>query len=228
MTFMSKMGQFGGTQVIEVIARLLQSADQSMKLAQTTEVATAPFPAPPGNDDRMLQTGEPAGIRMVHDMLLGEIMVRRGMILSEHINEALHVARESGLQFGEALLKIGAATWPQIEDALQYQDSCRQLVEGVSERRQQNNAPRPATKLKFKISADSELQNGLRLVSDALLGDVLMKNKAITQEQLDLGLQNQRATGLRIGEALVNLGFCDWRDVDYAIQVQGQMRRYAS
>ena len=48
--------------------------------------------------------------RVISDMLLGEVMVRMGHIQSEHIDKALEVQRQTGLKFGEALVKLGVAT----------------------------------------------------------------------------------------------------------------------
>ena len=39
------------------------------------------------------------------------------------------------------------------------------------------------------------------------LGELLVKADRITPEQLDMGLQNQRSNGGRLGSSLVELGF---------------------
>ena len=45
------------------------------------------------------------------------------------------------------------------------------------------------------------------------LGELLVKAERITPEQLDMGLQNQRTNGGRIGSSLVDLGFIDDMDL---------------
>ena len=42
----------------------------------------------------------------------------------------------------------------------------------------------------------------------------------ITREQLKQGLEHQRNTGSRIGEALVELRYITWNDLDEAIHIQ--------
>ena len=41
------------------------------------------------------------------------------------------------------------------------------------------------------------------------LGELLVKAERITPEQLDMGLQNQRQGGGRLGSSLVELGFIE-------------------
>ncbi len=78
------------------------------------------------------------------------------------------------------------------------------------------------------MKLDLDKEDGLKLMQDALLGEVMLRNRLITREQLEESLRHQRATGTRIGEALVDLKLCSWSDVEYALQLQTQMRRYAS
>ena len=73
--------------------------------------------------------------------------------------------------------------------------------------------------------AGSDLSS-LRLMSDVLLGEILIERGIISKQQLEHGLSTQRATGMRIGEALVNHGFCGWDQVEMGIRIQGQRRRY--
>ena len=47
----------------------------------------------------------------------------------------------------------------------------------------------------------------------AQLGEILLKSNIITQEQLDKALQEQKATGGRLGEHLIKLGYCTEDDI---------------
>src|SRR5579863_4024497 len=53
-----------------------------------------------------------------------------------------------------------------------------------------------------------------------LLGEILIKRKKITREQLDSALQAQKEKGGYIGEILVNFGFLDERDIVVALVIQ--------
>ena len=55
------------------------------------------------------------------DGLLGEVMVRMGMIGRERIDEALLIQRATGARFGEAMVETGAITWEQLNSALSEQ-----------------------------------------------------------------------------------------------------------
>ena len=113
--------------------------------------------------------------------------------------------------------------WQQLEAGLNYQDNCRQVVENFAGRK-------PVTKKDISQKAETVRSleaNGLRLISDVLLGEILIDDGRLTKDQVIGALEVQRATGLRIGEVLVQIGACDWDDVQYGVQVQGQIRRYA-
>ncbi|HED64289.1 MAG TPA: hypothetical protein ENJ09_01920 [Planctomycetes bacterium] len=171
----------------------------------------------------------------IGQMLLGEIMLRRGMIREADIDAALEFKRNSGLPFGECLVRIGAATQHQVETALAYQDECRRLVEGIAERRvpaavggsSLNPEPASANKLELskpKFGGESKGGGGLRLVSDCLLGEVMAECGLVTEEDVQKALASQRVTGMRMGEALVDLGCCTWDDVQRGIEIQRRRR----
>jgi hypothetical protein len=55
------------------------------------------------------------------------------------------------------------------------------------------------------------------------LGALLMREKLITPEQLELALADQQATGLRLGELLVDWGWVDSGAVSRALAEQYEM-----
>jgi len=272
ISYLAHMGRIGGSEVRSVVARLIEtaakvitdgaSAVSSQDAAEAAAAATralgttlgqaaAPAPTPaPVNEDRGPSTS--ASVRVISDMLLGEVMVRMGHIRSEHIEKALEVQRQTGLKFGEALVKLGVTTWEQVQAGLRYQDGCRQVVENfVDARTQDGKSKEPQKNGLNPTGAPKELELGkpkldlaapssrgldvagpkgdlssLRLMSDVLLGEILIERGIITKAQLEKGLGTQRATGMRIGEALVNHGFCGWDQIEMGIRVQGQRRKY--
>jgi hypothetical protein len=58
-----------------------------------------------------------------------------------------------------------------------------------------------------------------------VLGEVLIRLGSITRDQLERGLQVQRAANLHIGEALVESGAASWDQVKKGLEVQRRLRR---
>jgi hypothetical protein len=74
-------------------------------------------------------------------------------------------------------------------------------------------------------------EGGLRLVGQVseekgrLLGEIMIQLGFCTRDQLNAALRLHKATGVRIGEALVNSGATSWEKVKRAISVQGQINK---
>ncbi len=231
MTYVTQQGGVGGAQVLEVVGRLIESAIEEVgEDTSTTAEEQHTATREPGRGLVLHGSGN-AG-QLVGDVMLGELMVRKHLILQSHVDEALRVQRMAGIHFGEALVRIGAATADQVAQALDYQDSYMNLVQGVAERRTDGRKLElpaeqdgPRTPLKLQGEDDSDGESSLRLISDVMLGDVMVRHEIISESQLSKGLQCQRGTGMRLGEALVNLGFCTWSDVKRGLERQKSMRR---
>jgi hypothetical protein len=67
---------------------------------------------------------EPADVDagLVADTQLGQVLLRRGVITREQLLEGLYVMRAAGLRIGEALQRIGAASWEEVASAVRHQD----------------------------------------------------------------------------------------------------------
>ncbi len=74
-------------------------------------------------------------------------------------------------------------------------------------------APEPSPELHLNSVAE-----------ERMLGEVMLQLGFVTRKQLELGLVTQRATDMRIGEALVSIGAATWENVREAIAVQGRLR----
>ena len=148
------------------------------------------------------------------DMMLGQILLRRGQILEEHIHQAAKVQRTTGLRMGDIFVKIGAATRAQVADALAYQAACRRTRESLP----------PEAGPSVVKSEPKGL--GLKLMGEVLLGEILVERGAITRRHLERALEVQKTTGLRLGEALVKLGATTQEHIDHALRTQSQDRRF--
>jgi len=75
------------------------------------------------------------GLKLVGEVLLGEILVERGVITRRQLERALEVQKSTGARVGEALVKLGATTMGQIENALRLQGKDRRFRGSESDTR---------------------------------------------------------------------------------------------
>lgn len=61
-------------------------------------------------------------------------------------------------------------------------------------------------------------------VDQDLLGEIMVQMHLVTRKSLERALVTQRATDMRIGEALVSIGACTWDQVNQGMSAQKQMR----
>jgi len=66
-----------------------------------------------------------------------------------------------------------------------------------------------------------------RVTEGIFLGEVLLGADMITNEQLEKALHLHHKTGLRVGEALVQLGALGEQDILDGLELQKQLRRIA-
>jgi hypothetical protein len=205
VSYLARMGALSGEDVLPIAVRLLRSA-------------AAPLAALPSSNARARAAAStPSPVELVGDMLLGQILLRRGYVTEEGIQQALELQRSQDVLFGDALIQIGAATWEQVVEGLSYQDACRRIRENFVDPTGKR-PPSPA----LLARPDS-----LKLVGEVLLGELLIERGTITRKQLERALEVQRATGARIGEALVRSGAVTWEQIESGLRIQAQLRRRA-
>lgn len=192
----------------------------SLDASRPNVVRSAPPPAPlslQGEAPRPSAEGEArerTATDTMGDMMLGQILLRRGQILEEHIHQAVKVQRTTGLRMGDIFVKIGAATRAQVADALAYQAACRRTRESLP------TEPGPP------VIKNEPKGLGLKLMGEVLLGEILIERGAITRRHLERALEVQKTTGQRLGEALVKLGATTQEHIDHALRMQSQDRRF--
>jgi len=144
------------------------------------------------------------GIRTMSELLLGQILIECEVIERPHLIEALKLQAQKGLRIGKALVKLGHLTDEQLETALQQQ---RQLA--------QDSAPDGAGQ-------------SLKQLHELTLGEILTRINAVSEEDVADAMNVQRATGKRLGEALVELGATTWERIQEAVKIQARNRENAS
>jgi hypothetical protein len=110
-------------------------------------------------------------------LLLGELLVERGLILPLELEDALAEQRATGRRLGEVLVSRGALSGAQLTRALAEQYGVELSAEATAE------------------AAPNEPWQPL--------GRMLVARETITQAQLDAALEAQRRTGRRLGDILV-------------------------
>jgi hypothetical protein len=141
------------------------------------------------------------------------------------------------------LISMGVLEHSSIEIAVRLQEqlraaNCRTQAEGQPPQpapAEEPPAARPAEPPKpekakigkpinLAMPAAAPSNRGLEIMSDSMLGQVLIRIGAITREQLERALKVQRAAGIRIGEALVEIGATNWEAVEKAVELQRDRR----
>ena len=237
VAYLARMGALAGEDVRTIAVRLLRSAAEAEGAAARELGRGTATPAAPSQRPRsfpMLQpSSQPAAALpnaasprsatdVMGDMLLGQILLQRGHILEEHIQQAMKVQRSTSMRLGDIFVKIGACSRAQVAEALSHQATIRRVRENLGE----------ADKDKDKEKGGPEKEKpalriaGLKLVGEAMLGEILVEHNVITRRQLERALEVQKQTGTRIGEALVKIGATTIDQIDQALKLQGRERRF--
>jgi len=124
--------------------------------------------------------------------LLGKILVDGDFIPSSALEAAVEGQKETNDQLGEILVRMGVLDPVDLKAVLSIQKDLASFEDAV------------------KAAA------GVRL----LLGELLIKAKRITREQLDHSLREQRNTGEKLGEVLVRLRLLQAGELDAVLAFQ--------
>jgi hypothetical protein len=227
VAYLARMGALAGDEVRTIAVRLLSSAAMAEGAASGTGTPAPPptepvhassvhkvsFAHAPSTNPQPAPRPPPSATDLVGEMMLGQILLQRGQILEEHIHQAMKVQRTTKMRIGDIFVKIGACSRAHVADALAHQASLRRV-------RQSTPPPPP------RIEKDETRGTGLKLVGEAMLGEILIELNMITRRQLERALDFQKQTGVRIGEALVKFGATTIDQIEQALKLQGSQRRF--
>ena len=132
-------------------------------------------------------------------LLLGELLVERGLILPLELEDALAEQRATGRRLGEVLVSRGALTGAQLTSALAQQYGVDLAAEAVPVETPPREPYQP-------------------------LGRMLVARETITQAQLDAALEAQRRSGRRLGDILVGDHGVSMLDLAEALGAQHGMK----
>jgi hypothetical protein len=143
---------------------------------------------------------------------LGEIMVKTGIITEEQLNEALNIQRTWRLPLGTCVEKLGHATGAQVARALELQKKLRaSAAPALPSEPQANHRP---------VGLNLDVRN-----SGPSLGELLLQRNMLAPPQLERAKTLQRAAGVTLEEALVQLQILTRDQVRAAVQIVERMKR---
>ena len=128
------------------------------------------------------------------DKPLGQILVERGAITSEQLQQALETQANEGGLIGEVIVRLGFAKKEEIAYCLSLQ-------------------------LGYPLTA-YEKSEGSYKRAEKPLGQILVERGTITYPQLEQILKIREERGGLIGELIVELGFANEEDIAYCLSLQ--------
>jgi hypothetical protein len=128
--------------------------------------------------------------------LLGKILVDGDFVPSSDLEAAIEQQKNTNDQLGEILVRMGVLDPVDLKAVLSIQKNLASFEDAV------------------RTAA------GVRL----LLGELLIKAKRITQEQLDAALREQQSTGEKLGGVLIRLGLLRENELDAVLAFQRHQR----
>ena len=185
----------------------------------------------------------------INDMVLGELLVELGHLAPDDLQAALDEQMQEGALLGDVLVQRGLLERRTVEEVVDLQRSLRGERTRAALAGPPAPAPEPpppvpsAAEERARMRAQAEARIGLRLdhagrgprgsVSlddrsrDHLLGAILLRQGAVTSVQLEQALSIQRASGLRLGEALIDMESTTWEVINRAVELQKRLRQAA-
>ena len=140
--------------------------------------------------------GSEEGLETLNDMAICELLIQLGIVSQAQVDKAQFDAAKSGRAVEDSLYAIGVVGPEDVFRAMKLQKA-------------------------LSASPGQEAEHGSeRALHAILLGEILVAAGRLTRQQLDQGLEYQRTAGVRLGEALVELGHVTWEDVAEAVRIQ--------
>jgi len=206
-------------EVQRLVGRLLDAAVEAVPDDQEEPAPEASAPQPRVAEPEPLD--ENGDLRLINDMLLGEIMIQLGTITREKIDAALKIQQATDMRVGEALVHLGAASWQEIDNGLKLQEHLTGAKSGsLRVRPEEMGQPRVTHEGGDRPPVQAFDLEHLNVIADMTLGEEMIRMGAITRAQLEEALQAQCATGQRLGEALVDVGAATWDEVAEGVRMQ--------
>ena len=145
-------------------------------------------------------SGSYSGIRTMSELLLGQLLVESEKLTRAQLVAGLKHQKIENTLIGESLVELGYISPADVEEALERQIEMAQ------------------DKSCCEVSSCAAAMQEMRL------GQILVRVCGVSEEDLNRAVQIQRATGKRLGEAVVELGVASWERVEKAMLLQATNR----
>ena len=244
--YLASEKEVGSQELLEIACRLMAAVDKHWEGPDPDAVlagavlGTAAAPV----DEFQRQLEDLKGIPQITEMVLGDLLVELGHVSPEDLRECLDQQSHSGQLLGQILVEGDYVSAEVVEETARLQRQLRSGNHVDSAEETAAPAPSPASALPAALSSDAkpnlelDLAGGSAgrapgpaatraLLEDTLLGQILLTKGQIRREDLNDALEVQRATGMRIGEALVDIGAADWDTIGDAVELQNRLRTAA-
>ncbi len=239
LEFMDRSEEVATAHTLQVAAGVLGSVDERA-LPLSARRGPRPLTSTPAEVDQH------ADLRLTEGLLLGSILLHAGVVSQEMLDRALRLHASNGAALGQCLMQLGAVTPAQISAAIAMQERMREPDRGEhrepdrgehrepergehreperGEHREPGDVPGPAhSKIDLRLS--SKHAGFVSSFQNQVLGEILIRQGAITRQQLEYALQVQRAANVHIGEALVETGATTWELIKRGLEIQKKLRR---
>lgn len=157
------------------------------------------------------------------DILIGDLMVKAGVISSVQLDEAVKLAGNKHLQLGQMLIMAGHISPRDLQAAVDAQSMLR-------DRAMDQNMATRCLKIACKtgmnfvdVFRDQDGAKTTGAVSNKL-GELLLESNLIDREQFGKSMQRSLATGLPLGRILVLNGALSETILNTALEIQVRLR----
>lgn len=157
------------------------------------------------------------------EFLIGELLVKAGVIKQSQLDEALKLAGNKHMQIGQMLIMARYVTPKELQAGIDAQVSIRDKSIDV------NLAVRALSTacrqhITFAEASQKHSQDTLVIPKNNPLGELLHEANLVTAEQLSLAVQKSMALGLPVGRILILNNVITEAILSAAIEVQIRLR----
>ncbi len=136
------------------------------------------------------------------EFLIGEMLVKAGVIKQSQLDDALKLAGNKHMQIGQMLIMAHYITPRDLQAAIDAQVAVRdRVMEANTALRALHTACRNG--MSFAEASQKQSQDAPVTAAPNQLGDLLLEANLINAEQLSIALQKSMATGLPVGRILI-------------------------
>ncbi len=136
------------------------------------------------------------------DFLIGELLLKAGIIKQNQLDEALKLAGNKHMQIGQMLIMARSITQKDLQAAIDAQVALRDKIVDMNGALKALSAAH-RSHMTFAEASQKHQNEDTSLVPSHKLGQILLEANLINGEQLSVAVQKSMATGLPVGRILI-------------------------